>query len=391
MTQPFSHKLTSTMSPPIMEVQQWVRETDLPDGLDLMNLSQAAPVGAPPEALRAHLAEAMLSNEAAHFYGPVLGNADLRGEIAAQWSAAYNGEISPAQVAITAGCNQAFCTAIATACEPGDEVILPYPWYFNHKMWLDMAGVTCVPVSCDDRMLPSPGDVQSRITPRTKAIVLVTPNNPTGAEYPPDLVLDFFDLARDADLLLVVDETYRDFHLLDGPPHPLFQQTGWEQTLVHLYSFSKVFRLTGHRTGALITSQERIGVAEKFLDTVTICAAQSGQIAAHFGLRNLSDWVAGERAEILARRAALTDLFARHLPDWRVHGTGGYFAWVTPPFDLPADIMARRLLAECGLLILPGSMFIPSGLPSQSLRIAFANADREGLNEMARRLAAFRP
>jgi aspartate/methionine/tyrosine aminotransferase len=391
MKPPFSPLLTTAMAPPIMEVQRWVRETELPEGLELINLSQAAPVGAPPEALRAHLADAILSNEAAHFYGPVLGNPDLRAEIAAQWSAAYGADIRLPQVAITAGCNQAFCTAIATACEPGDEVILPFPWYFNHKMWLDMAGVTTVPVACNDRMLPDPSDVRRKITPRTRAIVLVTPNNPSGAEYPGDLVLDFFELAVETNQALIVDETYRDFHGEDGPPHPVFQQPGWERTLVHLYSFSKVFRLTGHRTGAMIASTERLVMAEKFLDTIAISAPQTGQIAALFGLHNLGDWVADERTEILARRAHLIDLFARDLPNWKVHGAGGYFAWVTPPFDLPAAELARRLLAERALLVLPGSMFMPMGTQTGALRIAFANADREGLTEMTRRLASFQP
>ena len=112
--------LAATAAPPIMEVQRWVRDTPLRNGLPLINLSQAAPAGPPPESLRRRLAQAMLDEPAAHLYGPVLGNPALRAAIAARWSADYGAAIAPEQVAITAGCNQAFCVAVATACGPGD-------------------------------------------------------------------------------------------------------------------------------------------------------------------------------------------------------------------------------------------------------------------------------
>jgi aspartate/methionine/tyrosine aminotransferase len=326
----------------------------------------------------------------------VLGNGDLRAAIARRWSAAYDAVIGPDQVAVTAGCNQAFCVAVATACAPGDAVMLPWPWYFNHKMWLDMSGIACVPLPCGAGMLPDLDAARAAMTPSIRAIALVTPNNPTGAEYPDWLMQGFYDLAAASGAALIVDETYRDFHsgtgsgAAGGAPHSLFRRDGWEDVLVHLYSFSKVFRLTGHRTGAIVTGAARLAQAEKFLDTMTISPPQTGQIAALCGLETLAQWVASERDEILARRAALTRGFA-DLPGWRIEGIGAYFAWVTPPFDLPSARTARRLLAEQALLVLPGSMFTPADRPSTSLRVAFANADAAGLAETVRRLAAFRP
>ena len=157
-----------------------------------------------------------------HVYGPVLGNPALRSEIAWRWSALYGGDIEPDEVAVTAGANQAFCTAIATIAAPGDAVMLPVPWYFNHKMWLDIAGLETVPLPCGDGMLPDVEAARALMTPRVKAIVLVTPNNPTGAEYPPDLVAAFAALARENSAMLVLDETYRDFLSRDGRPHDLF-------------------------------------------------------------------------------------------------------------------------------------------------------------------------
>src|SRR5690606_14098145 len=173
------------------------------------------------------------------------------------------------------------------------------------------------------------------ITPRTRAIVLVTPNNPGGAEYPAASLRAFFELARDRGLALIVDETYRDFDSRSGAPHDLFTDPGWRGTLIHLYSFSMVFRLTGHRVGELVADRGFLAECEKFLDCVAICPAQIGQIAALWGLRSLSQWVAGERDEILARRRAIEAGFAR-LPGWRLLGCGAYFAYAEHPYPASA-------------------------------------------------------
>jgi aspartate/methionine/tyrosine aminotransferase len=371
-----------------MEARRWLQGVDFPPDRPLLNLSQAAPVEPPPEPFRDAMAEMVRADADTHLYGPVLGNPALRSEIAWRSSALYGGEIRPEEVAVTAGCNQAFCTAIATVAAPDDAVLLPVPWYFNHKMWLDLSGVETIPLPCGDGMLPDPAAARARLTPRVKAIVLVTPNNPTGAEYPPELIAEFAALAREHGAVLILDETYRDFLSRDGRPHGLFADPGWRDTLIHLYSFSKSFRLTGHRTGAMIAAAPRLAEAEKVLDTVTICAPQLGQKAALWGLRHLSDWVANERAEILRRReAALAALSS--LPGWRVLGCGAYFAYVEHPHPLPSDALAPLLVRELSLLMLPGTMFAPEGDPAarRQLRIAFANVGVDGLQTLGQRLA----
>jgi aspartate/methionine/tyrosine aminotransferase len=379
----------ATEAPPVMEARRWAMEASLPPDRPLINVSQAAPVDPPPRALRQAIAAAALDDPAAHLYGPVLGLPALRAEIAAQWSVAYGGRIRDDQVAITQGCNQAFTAVMATLAGPGDEVILPTPWYFNHKMWLDMAGVTTVPLPAEAGLLPDPAHAAALITPRTRAIVLVTPNNPGGVEYPAALVAAFRDLARSRDLALVVDETYRDFDSRSGAPHDLFADPDWDDTLIHLYSFSKAYRLTGHRVGAIVASTRRLAEVEKFLDTVAICPGQLGQIGALWGMRNLAQWVAGERDEILSRRAAIAAALPR--AGWQVMGCGAYFAYARHPFDIDSPTLARRLVHEASVLMLPGTMFNPAGQGSRDVRIAFANIDAAGIAELSRRLAAFRP
>ena len=391
MTQPLNPHMAATFPPPVMEARRWLAGVNFPPERPLINISQAAPVDLPPLALRQAIAEAAISNPEAHLYGPVLGLPALRAEIAAQWSAQYGGQVTESQTAITQGCNQAFCAVMSTLAAAGDEVILPTPWYFNHKMWLDMQGVKTVPLPAGAGLIPEAEAAAQLITPRTRAIVLVSPNNPGGAEYPSQTLAAFRDLCRAHGLALIVDETYRDFDSRSGAPHDLFTDPDWDDTLIQLYSFSKAYRLTGHRVGAVVASPARLFQIEKFLDSVAICPNQLGQIAALWGMQNLGQWLAGERAEILARRAAMVSGFAA-LPDWKLLGCGAYFAYVEHPFAEASDALCKRLVREAGLLMLPGTMFQPEGSAAgaRQIRIAFANIDAAGIAETFRRLAEVR-
>ncbi len=386
--------LANTFSPPVMEARRWLEGKSFSPDQPLINVSQAAPVDPPPEAMREAMADAVLRLPETHLYGPVLGLPALRDELAFNINRHYGADVSSQNVAITSGCNQAFAATIATLAAPGDEVILPTPWYFNHKMWLDIGGITSVPLATGDDLLPDPEKAAALITPRTRAIALVTPNNPAGVEYPADLIAAFRDLARTRGIALIIDETYRDFHSQGGAPHDLFLDPDWDDTVIQLYSFSKSYRLTGHRVGSVLTSPARLAEIEKFLDTVTICPAQLGQHAALWGLRNLEEWLAGERLEILARAQAMRDGFAPLAErGWKLMGCGAYFAYLQHPFDMPSDQLAQALVDKASLLALPGTMFTPEGDKSgaQQLRVAFANIDAAGIQTALNRLAAFRP
>ena len=381
-------RTANTLTPPVMEAYGWLAGQDF-SNLPLINVSQAAPVNPPPAPMVAHMA-AVIQDDDTHLYGPVLGLPALRAEVASQWSTAYGGAIAPAQVGITSGCNQAFCASIAMLCGEGDEVLLPTPFYFNHKMWLDMAGVAAVALPCNGDMIPDPEDAVAKITSRTRAIVLVTPNNPCGVEYPADVIIAFYEIAKSHGLALIIDETYRDFHSQSGAPHALFQQTNWDQTLVQLYSFSKAYRLTGHRVGAVVASVARMAEIEKFLDTVSICANQLGQKAALWGMLNLGDWLAGERLEILARRQAIVDNFTQlKAKGWSLLGVGAYFAYLEHPFDMASNDVAQKLVEQVCVLALPGTMFVPEADESgkRQIRIAFANIDADGIVVLFDRLA----
>ena len=382
-------RTAATCAPPVMEARRWLDGAEFSPDQPLINVSQAAPVAAPPLAMREEMARLVRDEPQAHLYGPVLGLPELRAEVADRFSTAYGGAITAENVAITSGCNEAFAAAIATLTREGDEVILPAPWYFNHKMWLDMAGIRTVPLHPRAGLVPDPDDAAALITPRSRAIVLVSPNNPGGVEYPAETLRGFAELARRHGLALIVDETYRDFDSREGAPHDLFADPDWGDVLIQLYSFSKAYRLTGHRVGAITASPARLAEVEKFLDTVTICPAQLGQFAALWGMRHLGDWLAGERREILARRAAITRGFDALRPKgWEILGVGAYFAYVRHPFAEASPQLAQRMVRDIAVLALPGTMFMPEGdaRGARQMRLAFANVDSDGLAELCTRL-----
>ena len=346
------------------------------------------PTYAPADDLSAHLATAVRRPEMAR-YTPIVGRDDLRSALAETLSEAYGGTVAPSQVAITAGCNQAFCLALMALAGPGDEAIVAAPSYFNYQMWLEMLGVSPVylPFRPDRGGVPDSADAAARITPRTRAIVLVTPNNPTGAIYPPQVIQGFHRLAQEAGLALVLDETYRDFLPGDGPPHDLFARPDWDETLIHLYSFSKVYSLTGYRVGALVAGSGLLAEVAKAADCVAICAPAIAQEAALYGLRHLAGFRAEKRRLVLQRVAQFRTVFERQDLAYELICAGAFFAYVRHPFaGTPAIEVAHRLIREENVLCLPGSAFGPD--QENYLRFALANIDGDAMAALGDRLEA---
>jgi aspartate/methionine/tyrosine aminotransferase len=375
------------IDPPIAEAHSWITGRSFPAEKPLLDLAQGVPSYPPAEALRAHVAERAALFETAQ-YTAIEGVPALREALAAHVAERYGGHVAAENLLITAGCNQAFCLAIQALARSGDAVMLPVPYYFNHQMWLEMQGIAPIhlPFRSDRAGVPDPDEAAALLTDNTRAIVLVSPSNPTGAVYPAAVIDRFRDLAAERGIALVLDETYRDF--LDdanGPPHNLIRDEGWDETLVQLYSFSKSFSLTGYRVGAITASARVIAIVAKVMDTVQICTPRISQDAALFGLRECWPWVAEKRAMLAAREAALKAVFSGSDLGYRLISAGGYFAYVRHPFEhLSAREVARSLADEQNILCLPGSFFGPG--QEHYLRFAFANAEVGEIEMLGARL-----
>lgn len=373
-----------TSTPPIPEVQAWASRYAGAHG-SLIDLCQAVPAYPPPESMLRRLSAAA-GSAAAATYGPIAGDAALRDAYAAHLSTVYGGRIGVDAVAITAGCNQAYFVAIMAVAQRGDAVLVPTPWYFNHSMTLQMLGVEARPVPCTPgaAFVPDPDEIEARIDRRVRALVLVTPNNPTGAVYPAEAIARIHDLCCRHGIWPVLDETYRDF-LPRGQerPHDLLTGEAWPDRLIQLYSFSKGFAIPGHRLGALGGPASLMPQVLKVMDCVQICAARAGQEAVCWALGALADWRATKRAEMNERADTVRAMFDA-IEGWRVESLGAYFAYVRHPFPgQSAWRVAERLVVDHGVACLPGPAFAGS---DDHLRVAFANVDGAGLHGLGRRL-----
>ncbi len=386
MTAAKSNSLVARLSPPpIPSVVAWGREYKGSKG-PLIDLSQAVPgYPAHPEMLR--LLGETAAQQAMTGYGPIEGEPLLRQAYAAHVAELYGADISAGNIHITAGCNQAFmCTAIALA-GAGDTVALTNPFYFNHDTTLSMLGIGRRLVECDPAtgFLPDLGSAEAALAAGAKMLAVVTPNNPTGAVYPPQLLHELFSLCRKYGAWLVVDETYRDF-LAEGygRPHALLSESGWEDTLVLLYSFSKSFCIPGHRLGAVTAGLGLVAEIAKVMDNMQICAPRSAQIAVASALPVLADWRAGNRLEIARRADALRSAFSG-LVGWEIAAIGAYFAFVRHPFEgRSSSEVAEELARERGVVCIPGAYFGEG--QERYLRLAFANADVTSIGLLPDRL-----
>lgn len=384
MAYPVSELVARVEAPPIAEAMSWVRQG--PRNRDLINLCQAVPSYPPAEDLQTEFGRiALLPGTGG--YTDIYGVPALRAAYAAHVGADYQAPVAPDHVAITTGCNQAFAAAVMAVAKAGDDVVIPVPYYFNHQMWLTMLGIgmRTIPAFAEGRTHPSAEEAAAAIGPRTRAIVLCTPNNPTGAVYPPEVIAAFFDLAQSRGIALILDETYKDFRPDPAPAHGLFQRPDWNRTLIQLYSFSKVYALAGYRLGAMTAGPDILFEAAKILDCMTICPPQITQQGVIYALRELDAWKRGKLSMMAARLSAIRTAFGRKALGYELISSGAYFAYIRHPFrGEPSKAVAMRLAQEHDVLCLPGSMFGPG--QEDFLRLAFANVDAALMEPLVDRL-----
>jgi len=351
---------------------------------DLLDLAQAAPPYPTAAAVSEHVARIAQDAHGGDYTG-VPGLPRLRDAFAAELSRDYGGSVAAENVVVTAGCNQAFSVVATALAGPGDEMILPLPYYFNHDMWLRMNGVTPVYLEPGPDLVPRAADAQVLITPRTRAIVLVTPGNPSGATVDAAGIAAFAEVARRHDIALILDETYRSFRDTDEPAHHLFADPGWEQTVVSLHSFSKDLAIPGYRVGAVVAAPSLNREVGKLLDCVAICAPRIGQEAAWAGLTRARAWRTARAREIAQQREWFTAVMADRPGGFELLSCGGFFAWIRHPFaDRSTDDVVRDLVVKHHTLVIPGTAFLPDD--RSTLRVSVSNANQATIATFAERL-----
>lgn len=375
-------------APPVPAVQAWRRDYGGAHG-PLLDLSQAVP-GYPPHAdMLRWLGEAAADPGLAG-YGPIEGERVLREAYAEHAASLYGASLAAENIHVTAGCNQAFVAVVMALAKAGDAVALTNPFYFNHDTSLALLGIRTVLVETQaaSGFVPTPDAVAAALGQGARIVALVSPNNPTGAVYPPDALSEIRDVCAQVGAWLVLDETYRDFLPPgSGAPHRLFSSESWKQHVVSLYSFSKAFCIPGHRVGAITAAPRVVEAVVKVMDNLQICAPRPPQAALARAIPLLAAWREANRGEIARRADALRAVFDG-LDGWTPSALGAYFAFVRHPFAGQSSVgVAERLAREAGVVTIPGAFFGPG--QEAFLRFAFANADEAGIKALRGRLERF--
>ena len=323
--------------------------------------------GPPPEAIDE--AAACLADPENHKYKAVDGIPRLRESIAAKL-AAENGirtdEAPRGRVVVTAGANMAFMNAVLAVADPGDEVILPRPYYFNHDMAVVTAG--CRPVFADtgDGYQLRPEAIAGRITPRTRAVVTVSPNNPTGAVYPRAALRAVNELCARHGIYHISDEVYEYFTYGEPPggaghfsPGSL---PGASAHTISLYSLSKAYGFAGWRIGYMVVPDHLYDAVLKIQDTILICPPVASQFAAAGALAAGRAYCEGQMREIRrARQVVLSELGRLGGLCTVPPADGAVYCFVRVHTAMPAMALVERLVREYGVATIPGDTF---GMPA---------------------------
>ncbi|MEO5960542.1 MAG: aminotransferase class I/II-fold pyridoxal phosphate-dependent enzyme, partial [Opitutaceae bacterium] len=286
---------------------------------------------------------------------------------------------------VTAGGNQAFMNAVLAIADPGDEFILPTPYYFNQEMAVTMANCRPVLVPTDDRYQLRLDAVRAAITPRTRAIVTVSPNNPTGAVYPAAALREVNRLCAERGIFHISDEAYEHF-VYDGAEH--FSSASIPGSAAHtisLFSLSKSYGFASWRIGWMVYPSRLEAAMRKIQDTLLICPPVISQFAAIGALqagaafvREKLRGIAEVRAVVRRELATLGDIC--EVPPVE----GAFYFLLRARSDRPAFEIAERLIREHGVAVIPGNAF---GLDRGChLRVAYGALQKETAAEGVARL-----
>jgi len=352
----------------------------------ILDLNQAVPDYLPPECVRRDLTAAM-KGKTVFRYTADEGMSELRQAIAEDLNRLYRRHFAAGDIMVTAGANSGFFLALSALAAPGDEIVLLSPYYFNHFMAARILGISVreVRMEAAHGFVPPVEKILEVINPRTRAVVLVNPGNPTGASCSQDAVDALYRVCREAGIWLISDEVYNLFH--EDYPHPA-SPLNIEDSLEHvvsLHSFSKTFSITGLRVGFNVASPELQSHILKSQDTISICAPAPGQVAALAGLRGGRSWLEDRIAEMHGRSRAFEKLFQeRNLP-FRILSRGAFFVYLEHDFPESSLVLCERLIARENLVMLPGSYFGTG--QEKAIRAALGNMQEDRIPEVLDALA----
>jgi aspartate/methionine/tyrosine aminotransferase len=366
-----SKRIAIVQQPVIPTVGRWVAATP-----GTISLGQGVvSYGPPPEALEA--ARKFSVGPAEHRYGLVEGLPSLIAALEEKLARVNNIRVRPAsRVVVTAGSNMGFINAILAIIDPDDEVILPVPYYFNHEMAVAMLGAKAVTVPTKPDYQLDLDAIRAAFTPRTRAVVTCSPNNPTGAVYPEADLRALNAMCRDRGVFHIHDEAYESFAFGDARHFSPGSIDDAGAYTISLHSFSKGYGMASWRVGYMTIPELLWDAVNKIQDTNLVCPSGISQQAALAAVQAGTQY-ASPNLERLARTRQLVyrELTRPDVPCDTPQSDGAfyYFVRVRSPID-PMQLV-ERLVREHRVAVMPGSAFGATG--GCFLRVSYGAVDEQ--------------
>ncbi len=327
---------------------------------DLADLSIGEPDFATPEPVATAVADALGSGISS--YTETVGRSSLRAALSEKLSAENDIDVAPdSELIVTPGAMGALFAAVQVLCDPGEEVMIPEPYWPNYRGHVASTGARVVPVPTDDNFIPDPADLKTAMSEDTVAMILNTPGNPTGAVIPPDRLEALTAVTADQDIWLIADETYEDLVYDDAIHHSLASQDHAFDRTVTIHSFSKSYAMTGWRIG-YASAPSRVINAMRVLQEHTVSSvAEPAQVAAIAAVEN-RHVVTDIHEEFAVRRDLILDRL-RTIDGIDPGSPKGAFYVFADISDKNPDSRAfvERLMADVGVAAVPGAVFGDAG------------------------------
>ena len=387
---PVSARLAAVQSPIIPIVMDLYRRHP-----GTVSLGQGVVGYGPPPGVADRVAR-FCETPAHHLYQPDEGIPELRAAIGEKLARENGIDLAGREIMVTAGANMGFLNALIAITDPGDEVILPRPYFFNHEMAIRMAGAAPRIVPCRPNHQLDLGAIAAAVGPRTRAVATTSPNNPSGATYPEADLRAVNALCAERGLYHLHDEAY-EYFVHDGARHfSPGAAPGSEAHTIEFWSLSKAYGFASWRVGYMAFPAGLMETLLKVQDTNIICAPAISQHAALACLeagvgycRPRIEGFAPNREVLLDALAGLGDRVEAPPANGafyvfvRVGGDGGEGGGRGRP-DLDDMAVVRELIARHGVAVVPGSAFgVEEGC---SLRLSYAAVDRATMETGAKRL-----
>ncbi len=339
--------------------------------------------GPPEEAIEA--VEKFLSNSENHKYRAVEGIPELIDLIRIKLEAENNISFEGNQIVVTAGANMGFVNAVLAITDPGDEIILQVPYYFNHEMAINIADCKAICVPTNENYQLQVSEIAKAVTDKTRAVVTISPNNPTGAVYSESDLREVNELCRCNNIYHISDEAY-EYFTYDGVRHfsPGSIEGSSEHT-ISLFSLSKAYGFASWRIGWMVIPEHLYMPVKKIQDTNLICPPVISQWAATGAMRAGAKYC----REKLQLTSEIREMFLKELANIGdlvtvPRADGAFYFLLKVHTDKSAMNLAEQLIEEYKVAVIPGTTFgIESGC---FLRIAYGALARKTAEEGIDRL-----